>query len=159
MRSLSASTSSLSPHFCSKEAFSIFTSLGWNYNQRGETTEEFCAIYDQVIKNGDSRQRNWWREYLVFLGSPSRLLNVSLSFPGGSEGKASACNVGDPGSIPGSGKIPWRRKWQPTPVFLPGESHGWRSLIGYSPWGCKELDMTELLHFPFHFPFPECNRH
>ena len=40
-------------------------------------------------------------------------------------------------------KIPWRRKWQPTPVFLPGESHGQRSLAGYSPWGHKELDMTE----------------
>ena len=37
--------------------------------------------------------------------------------------------------------------WQPTPVFLPGESHGWRSLVGYSPWGRKELDMTEQLHF------------
>ena len=44
-------------------------------------------------------------------------------------------------------KIPWRRKWQPTPVFLPGESHGWRSLAGYSPWGCKESDRTERLHF------------
>ena len=43
--------------------------------------------------------------------------------------------------------IPWRRKWQPTPVFLPGESHGGRSLVGYSPWGCKESDTTELLHF------------
>ena len=41
----------------------------------------------------------------------------------------------------------WRRKWQPTPVFLPGKSHGWRSLVGYSPWGHKELDMTEQLHF------------
>ena len=40
-------------------------------------------------------------------------------------------------------KISWRRKWQPTPVFLPGESHGWRSLVAYSPWGCKESDMTE----------------
>ena len=40
------------------------------------------------------------------------------------------------------GKIPWRRKWQPTPVFLPGKSHGQRSLSGYSPWGCKESDMT-----------------
>ena len=40
---------------------------------------------------------------------------------------------------------PWRRKWQPTPVFLPGESHGQRSLEGYSPWGHKELDMTEQL--------------
>ena len=37
-------------------------------------------------------------------------------------------------------KIPWRRKWQPTPVFLPGKSHGQRSLVGYSPWGCSELD-------------------
>ena len=42
-------------------------------------------------------------------------------------------------------KIPWRREWQPTSVFLPGESHGWRSLEGYSPRGHKESDMTELL--------------
>ena len=41
----------------------------------------------------------------------------------------------------------WRRKWEPTPVFLPGKSHGWRSLVGYSSWGCKESDMTERLHF------------
>ena len=40
----------------------------------------------------------------------------------------------------------WRRKWQSTPVFLPGESHGQRSLVGYSPWGHKESDMTERLH-------------
>ena len=40
----------------------------------------------------------------------------------------------------------WRRKWQPTPVFLPGKSHGQRSLVGYSPWGCKELDTTERLY-------------
>ena len=37
-------------------------------------------------------------------------------------------------------KISRRRAWQPTPVFLPGESHGWRSLVGYDPWGCKETD-------------------
>ena len=41
--------------------------------------------------------------------------------------------------------FPWRRKWQPTPVFLPGEFHGQRSLVDCSPWGCKELDMTEQL--------------
>ena len=40
---------------------------------------------------------------------------------------------------------PWRRKWQPTPVFLPGKSHGWKSLVDYSPWGPKELDNTERL--------------
>ena len=45
-----------------------------------------------------------------------------------------------------------RRKWQPTPVFLPGESHGRRSLVGCSPWGCEESDMTEQLHFHFSLP-------
>ena len=48
------------------------------------------------------------------------------------------------GFDPWVGRVPWRRKWQPTPVFLPGESHGQRSLVGYSPWGRRELDMTEL---------------
>ena len=45
------------------------------------------------------------------------------------------------------GKIPWRRKWQLTPVLLPGKSNGRRSLVGYSPQGPKELDTTERLHF------------
>jgi len=45
---------------------------------------------------------------------------------------------------PWIGKIPWRRKWQPTPVFLPGESHGQRNLAVYSPWGHKALDTTEV---------------
>ena len=44
---------------------------------------------------------------------------------------------------PWVGKIPWRRAWKPTPVFLLGESHGQRSLVAYSPWGRKESDMTE----------------
>ena len=44
---------------------------------------------------------------------------------------------------PWVGKIPWRRKWQPTPVFLPGEFHGQRSLAAYSPWYHKESDTTE----------------
>ena len=43
----------------------------------------------------------------------------------------------------------WRRQWHPTPVLLPGKSHGRRSLVGCSPWGCKELDTTERLHFHF----------
>ena len=45
----------------------------------------------------------------------------------------------------------WRRKWQPTPVLLPGKSHGQRSLIGYRPWGHEESDTTEGLHFTLHF--------
>ena len=53
---------------------------------------------------------------------------------------------------PWAGKIPWRRKWQPTPVLMPGKSHGQRSLVGCSPWGRKELDTTERLSdFTFHF--------
>ena len=69
-----------------------------------------------------------------------------LGFPGGSDGKESACNAGDQGSIPGSGRSPGEGNGNPTPVFLPGESHGRRSLVGYSPRGHKESDMTERLH-------------
>ena len=71
------------------------------------------------------------------------VLNGGL--PGGSNGKEPACNAGDLGLIPSVGKIPWRRKWQPTPVFLPGKSHGQKSLEGYSSLGCKESDTTEWL--------------
>ena len=61
-------------------------------------------------------------------------------------GKSLLANPGDirdSGSIPGTGRFPWKRAWQPTPVFLPGKSHGLRSLAGYSPEGCKDLDITE----------------
>ena len=51
-----------------------------------------------------------------------------------------------PGFDPWVRKMPWRRKWQPTPVFLPGESHGQKSLMDCSPWGCKESDTTECSH-------------
>ena len=59
---------------------------------------------------------------------------------------ANAGDVRDAGSIPGLGSLQ-RRAWQPTLVFLPGKFHGQRSLVGYSPWGCKELesDMAEWL--------------
>ena len=56
---------------------------------------------------------------------------------GGSDGKESSFNAGDLALIPGSGKIPWSRVWQvwqPTPVVLPAEFHGQRSLVGYNPW-------------------------
>ena len=64
---------------------------------------------------------------------------------GGSEGKVSACNVGDLGSIPGLGRSPGEGYGNPTPVFLPGEAHGWRRLVGYiySPGDRRELDTTE----------------
>ena len=70
-----------------------------------------------------------------------------LDFPGGSDSKTSVYNAGDLGSIPALGQ--WRRKQQSTPVLLPRKSHGQRSLVGYSPWGHKELDTTEQLHLHF----------
>ena len=74
------------------------------------------------------------------------------SFPGGSEGKASASPTlaGDPVQSLHQGKIPRRREWQPTPVLLPGKSHWWRGLAGYSPCGHKESNTTEQLHFSIH---------
>ena len=71
---------------------------------------------------------------------------VTKGFSGGSDGKKSASNVGDLGSIPGSGRSPGEGNGNPVLVFLPGESHGQRSLVGYSPWGRKELDTTDQLH-------------
>ena len=56
---------------------------------------------------------------------------------------ANARNIMRCGFNPWVRKIPWRRTWPPNPEFLPGESHGQRSLVGCSPWGCKESDMTE----------------
>ena len=61
-----------------------------------------------------------------------RNLKISKGFPSSADGKASDCNAGDLGLIPRLGRS-CRRKWQPTPVFLPGELHGQRSLAGYSP--------------------------
>ena len=64
----------------------------------------------------------------------------------GVSGKEPTCECrahSDTGSIPGMGRSSWGRKWQPTPVFFPGEAHGQRSLVSYNPWGCKESDMTE----------------
>ena len=59
---------------------------------------------------------------------------------------ANAGDVRDMDLIPGSGRSPWRRAWQPTPVVSPRESVGQRPLAGYSPGGCKESDMTEQLN-------------
>ena len=71
-----------------------------------------------------------------------------MSFPGGSDGEASACNAGDPGLIPGLGRSPGEGNGNPLQYSCLEKSHGW-SLADYSPWGCKESDMTERLHFHF----------
>ena len=68
-------------------------------------------------------------------------------FPGGDTDKEPACQLSRRERCrfdPWVGKVPWRRAWQPTPVFLPGEPHGQRSPAGYSPWGRKESEMMEV---------------
>ena len=65
-----------------------------------------------------------------------------MGFPGGSVVKNLPA-VQETRFDPRAGKIPWRRKWQPIPIFLPGKSHGQRSLVGYSPWGWKESNTAE----------------
>ena len=80
----------------------------------------------------------WWAAVYGVAQSRTRLKRLSSS--------SSSMQYRRPGFDPWVRKIPWRKKWQPTPAFLPGESHGQRSLVGYSPWGHKELDTTEWLH-------------
>ena len=70
-----------------------------------------------------------------------------LDFSGGSDGKASAYNAGDQGSIPGLGRSPGEGNGNPLQYSCLEKFHRWRSLVGYSPWGHKESDTTERLHF------------
>jgi len=83
---------------------------------------------------------NFHNLYYVHLKEITKYL---LVLPGGLDGKEAACPCRRCGIDPWVGKIPWRREWLPTPVFLPGEFHGPRRLEGYSPWDCKESDTTE----------------
>ena len=87
---------------------------------------------------------------VMFLENFKLWQNSSITYPHRLpqwlSGKESPCNVGDVAdkdSIPRSGKIRWRRKWRPTSVFFIGKPHGERSLLGYSPWGCKESCTTD----------------
>ena len=66
-----------------------------------------------------------------------------MDFPGGSDGKETACNAGDPGSIPGLGRCPGGGHGNPLQYSSLENSHGQRRLADYSPWGCKKSDMTE----------------
>ena len=83
-----------------------------------------------------------------------------MSFPGGSDGKESAWQCGRAGFDPWVGKIPWKGEWLPSPVFLPAEFNGQRSLAGSNLWGCKESNTTEQLtcvcvlgHFSYEWLF------
>ena len=92
-----------------------------------------CALYSGFIQSSEEKGK------VIF----NILFYIAVGFPGGLDGKESACNAGDLASTPGFGKIPCRRKWQPTPVFLPGTSHGQRSLVDYRPYSREESDTTD----------------
>ena len=74
-----------------------------------------------------------------------KYLVLTLGFPGGSDGKESICNAGDPGSISGLERSPGGGHGNPLQYSCMENPHGQRSLVGYNPWGCKESDMTEQL--------------
>ena len=82
-------------------------------------------------------------------------LSSCLSLPGDSDGKESACTVGDLGSIPGLGRSPGGGHGYPLQYSRLENPHGQKSLAGYSPWGCKELDTTEQLSTAQRRPEPE----
>ena len=88
-----------------------------------------------------------WRSFLYIS------MYFCMDFPHSSVAKESACNSGDLGSIPGLGRCPGEGSGNPLPSSWPGKSRGPRSLVGYSPWGCKELDTTKQLDFHFLFSY------
>ena len=79
------------------------------------------------------------------VGTSDLIKEIIQRSPGGSDGKQSALQSWRPGFDPWAGKIPWRKEWLPTPVFLPGKSHGQRSLAGCIPLGSQESNVTEQL--------------
>ena len=112
-------------------------SLGRDGERKGNPPQFSCLGNLQMEETG--------RLQSMGLQSRTRMNDKHYSrfdFPGGSVGNESACQCSRCGFVHWVRKIPWRRAWQPTPVFLPGESHGQRGLEGYSPWGHKESDTT-----------------
>ena len=108
------------------------------------------AAYQAPPSMGFSRQEYWSgvpspspgiTAYSGQTGNVSHTM-ATLGLPWWLRGKEICLQCRRPGFNPWVGKIPWRRAWLPTPVYLPGEFHGWKSLTGYSPWGCNELDTT-----------------
>ena len=100
----------------------------------------FQIFLKNLVLKGDERMmKNLSNDQIEFY-------MIQIGCPCGASDKESAykCKRGKRCEFdPWVGKIPWRRKLQPTPVFLPQECHGQRNLAGYSPWVCKELDTTE----------------
>ena len=126
----------LQPRLCKADPFSSFKFQLSDHLLR-EALSDHTGILSPVTLLVSPLPSLQTGSHLLYFISPT------TGFPSGSTGKECACNAGDPGSIPGLGKIPWRRERLP-PIFWPGEFHGL-----YSPWGRKESDTTERLTFIF----------
>ena len=105
--------------------------------------------WDTLAKLSKHKSLKLFSLYFIFNNSMNCEIATGYlhkwGFPGGASGKQPNCQCRRRWLDPWVRKIPWKREWQPTPVFLPGKFHGQRSLVGYSPWGHKELGMTEQL--------------
>ena len=115
------------------------------------------VYFSQILFHYRLLQQSEYSSLCYTLGpssSPISLIVVCIKgFPGGSDGKECSCNAEDPGSIPRSREVTWRREWLPTPVFLPGEFHEQRSPVSYSPGGHKKSDTTEQLTLSLSYIF------
>ena len=112
-------------------------------------TERFENTFGEVVSYIYSKQKMCYHVLHFILGFPNLLKNFqkSFAFACGASGKEPACQCRKQTfemQVRSLGQEdPWRWEWQPIPIFLPGESHGHRSLVGYGPQGCKQSDMTE----------------
>ena len=96
-------------------------------------------------KREETRSTIWWRIFQNQMKDIKPRIREAQASLVAQTVKESACKIGDPGLIPRWRRFPWRREWQPTPVFLPGEFHGQKNLEGYSPSDHKESHITEWL--------------
>ena len=153
--------SPVTSHFRKPVSFSWPVYLLQSFPQSSSFLSKLCQVYS--LKKSDPRQKqNFSYVLLLILG---QILIYAISTWHGcyygfihltrwcllvvKNPPASEDDIKDMSSIPGSGRFPWRRKWQPTPVLLPGESHGQRSPVGYSSWGHKGSDTTEATEHTF----------
>ena len=123
-----------------------------------QSTLHICISMDSIEGWKIFGKKNSWNSKKHNFNLPPSsticiVLTLYLGFPGGSDDISICLQCRRPGFYHWVRKIPWRRKWPPTPVLLPGKSHGRRSMVGYSPRGRKELDTTEQLHFLSFFLF------
>ena len=120
----------------------------WNHTTHlGGHSRQWSTLYYASGSNGNQ----FSTRILMFLRGPILYHPLHTHrLPWWLRGLSVCLQCGRPSFYPWVGKIPWRRKWQPTPVLLPGKPHGRRSLVGYSAWGHKKSDMTERLRSPLY---------